>query len=733
MTHSLCFKRTLLASAMSLAFAGNGALADEVQELIDPGVSEVGVTLWHLNEVNPLYRTYTGLNDDGAHGTLDLDFVRRTDSGRWFKLQGRGLGQNNQELQAAAEQQGDWGVRLGYNEITRYAPFKVLTGASGIGSDSLTLAGPPPASGPEHDLKTKRSATSIGLNKFLSENLQVNVSFTHEDKEGARLSGINGTGYMRGITQAALPLNLDGIPLQVFAPEPIDSTHQQFEAAAHYTTQNFQVSAGYYGSFFRNNTSQQLNVLNSAGTQLFYGPALAPDNQSQEFYLSGAYRFNEGTRGTVSVSQAIGKQDDEFISVTRSTAELNPAAAGQPALVNQRRNLDGEVETTNIAATLSSRVTRNLTLNGSVSHDEHEDKTPKEVYVIDWGHNNDPLTNNPETTQTTRGKVEGVYRLPADYRLTVGYDYDQKHFDGMDEEGYRKKVKEDTVRIDLAKSLNDYLNGSLTLSHGERQGSSWGSTPTLVNDGAHPTGLHWVAPTQFSDRQRDKLRLLLEWTPLRALSLQFAYEYAEEDFETRHLEMGLNERKSALYSLDASYRLDDSWKASAWYSYGDSSQRQQAIQSSFGSRCDGTTFASMIGATAASTCVPWSLDLQSRSESLGAGLQGQLNSRLDVGGRLVYSRDVARYDIAVVDQGPTTPVLSGAGVLPNTEYTLTTLHLFAKHAVTKATSMRLDLVWDRREMDDYTWANWSYSDGTRVYVDPKQITSLVGLTVSHAF
>lgn len=735
MTQGLCFKRTVLAVAISLAFSANRALADEVEDLINPDKSEVGITLLHLSDVNPLYRTYTGLNSDGAHGMLDLNLVRRTEDGRWFRLEGHGLGQNNQELQLSAERQGDWGVELGYKEIARYAPFVVNTGATGIGSDHLTLAGPPPVDGSERDLRVKRSGTSIAVNKLLTDNLQVSFGFKHEDKDGARLSGINGTGYMRGISTVALPLNIDGIPLQVFAPEPIDSTHQQFEASVDYTTRVFQISAGYYGSFFRNNAGKQLTVQNAGGTPLFYSQALAPDNESQNVYVTGAYRFNEGTRGTFSVSKAIGKQDDGFVPVTliRSTEELNPAAAGQPAVLTQRSSLGGKVETTNIAANLSSRLTQKLTLNASLAYDEHDDKTPKEVYVIDWGHNNDELTNNPETTKTTRGKVEGVYRLPSEYRLTVGYDYDQKRYEGMEEEGYRDELKEDTFRIGVAKSLNDQLNGSLTLSHGARDGSSWGSHPTLQNDGSHPTGLHWTAPTQFSDRERDKVRLLLDWAPMRALSFQFAYEYANDDFETRHLEMGLNDRRSDLYSLDATYRLSSNWKANAWYSYGNVSQRQNAVQSAFGSTCDGTTFASMIGTSTASTCVPWSLDLQSRSQSAGIGLEGKLNPRVELGGRLLYSHDVVEYDVRVVDQGPTTTLLSGAGELPDTEYTLTTVRLFATYAASKSTVIRLDCIWDRRELDDYTWSSWSYSDGTQVLVDPKQITRLVALTLSHAF
>lgn len=730
-TH-LCFKQTVLAAAISLAFAGSAATADEVQELIDPNVSEVAVKLQHLNKVNPLYRSYYGLNDDGLHGSVDVDIVRRSPSGQWLTLEGRDLGLNTQELEAAVVQQGDWGIRLGHDQIPRYAPFKVNTGATGIGSNNVTLAGPPAAGGPEHNLKTKRTATSLAVNKFLSENLQASFSFKNEDRKGARLSGINGTNYRPGTLN-----NITGIPLQVFAPEPIDSTHQQFEAALDYGTDKYQLSAGYYGSFFENNAGNRLGVQNSAGAGLFYSPALAPDNQAQEFYVSGGYRWSDDTRGTVNIAKTFGEQKASFVptALITSTSVLNAAAAGQPAVLTSRTDLGGKVETTNAVATLSSRITRELSLTGSVSYDEHKDKTPKEVYVIDWGHGGDPLTNNPESFKTTRGKLEGSYRLPADYRLNFGYTYEEKHYEGMEEEGFRDKVDEDTYRLELAKSLSETLNGAVTLTHGKRKGSTWGSTPVLTSavPALEPVGHHWTAPTQFSDRERDKARLMLDWTPLEALSLQFAYEYTEDTFETRHLNMGLNDRTSELYSLDAIYQIADEWKANLWYSYGDSSQLQNEMQSTFGSACNGTSFATMVGATVANTCLPWSLDLKSKSESVGAGISGKVASRADVGARLLYAYDVNKYDITVTDQGPTSPLLFGAGTLPDTSYTLTSLQLFGSYALAKATSLRLDYVYDRRKLDDYAWAGWSYSDGTTVHIDPDQTTHLVGLSLIQQF
>jgi len=71
--------------------------------------------------------------------------------------------------------------------------------------------------------------------------------------------------------------------------------------------------------------------------------------------------------------------------------------------------------------------------------------------------------------------------------------------------------------------------------------------------------------------------------------------------------------------------------------------------------------------------------------------------------------------------------------VPDTVYMQQTVRLFGKYAVAKATTVRLDYIWDKREMDDYTWASWTYSDGTKVYVNPRQVTQILGVSLIQSF
>lgn len=700
-------KLSALALAVSMAFPVSSAIAQEesVAELISPNVAEAGVKLQYLDDVNPLYRQYNGINDDGVHGSADVKVIRRSDEGRWLRIEGRDLGLRTQEFGASIEQQGDWKLGIDYNQIPRYAPFEVSTRVTGIGHDSLNLG----TRFDDKDLKTERTATSLTATKFISKNLQANVTFKNEDKKGERLFGSNG--------------NVGGYLGQLFAPEPIDSNHKQIEASLDYATEKFYVSGSYYASFYENKAGKGLfvnygttggtgNPVAVQGTPTQMSPlSLAPDNQMHQIALAGGYNFSRDTRANLKVSKSFATQDDSFLP-----SSIVPYLPGM-----NRGDLGGKVDTTNVFGSLTSRITDKLNLLASWAYEDRDDRTPQLDYA---SYNGRILQNNPESQTTQRGKFEASYRLPKGYNLTAGYDYDFRKYEGMDEL-YRDEMTENTYRIDLRKSLSDTLNGSVTLAHSERDGSRWGTTPVLVKTATTAVGEHWTAPAQFSDRERDKLKLMLDWMPVDPLSVQFAYEYAMDDYKTRIFDIGLNEGSSELFSLDASYRFNDRWKANLWYSHSTNDIEQKSLNSTYGSKCDGTTLAY--------TCVPWGADLKLSSNAVGAGFDGRISSKLSVGGQYLYSRDVSKYDISYANAGALSSIRQGAGILPDTEYTLNTLRLFTRYALTKATAIRLDYVWDRREMDDYTWSSWSYSDGTKVFVEPNQITRVIAVTVSHAF
>lgn len=710
-------RRTGLVIALTTVFPMAGAEADEVEALISPNVAEATLKLPYLDKVNPSFRQYNGVNQTGVSGNVDVHLVARSEAGEWLKLEGREVGLTTQEFAFAYEKQGSWAVGLEYNQIPRYAPYLVKTAVAGIGTNTLKQPSYPgstfdgkgvfkkePALS-ELTLKTERDISTLTASIYLAEALKIGFSFKNEDKSGTRLDGV------RGIAPSA-PLNQKNIYNGfLFSPEPIAQNHKQIEGTIEYAGREYQVTAGYYGSFL---TTRFNSMYIAPGTNTaLVSPDLSPialpaDNSAQQIFVNGAYNFSADTRGTLKLVQSEGEQNERFLS-------------GQAALPSTGNSLHGKVQTSEAYASLSSRVTKDFKILATWRYERKEDKTPLRLTALTAS----PVTyyyNNPESHTAHWGKLEGDYHLGGGYGLTFGVDQTEKRSQEWD----RLQTKELTSRVALRKAMGETVNGTWSLAHSERTGAAW-DVAAVANQ---------IYPVYLADRQRDKARGLLDWSVSEELSLQLAYE-AYVDRYGRNT-YGLDRGAGQIISLDASYTIGDIWKLNAWYSNqtGDSKQYMQ------GGAC---TTADCTGKTARNApYLQWDALLKANSEQLGFAVTGKIQS-LEIGGQYLYARDRNQQDVSRVAGSRTCTTLAGTtctaygtvvgsmGVLPDTLYAQHTLKLFAEHTLRKGTRLRVDYIYDRRKIDDYTWSNWVYADGTRVYVKPEQTTQIVGLSLTQAF
>ena len=711
------FKPTAIVIALAAVFPAATAWADEVEELTNPNVVEATVRLQYQDEVNPLYRQYNGVNKQGGNGAADLDVVQREET-TWFKLNARNLGLRTQEIETSYEKQGDWAVGLSYDQIPRFSPYVVGTAVTGVGSGTITqpsYAAGEFASGKwivdpalkEVTLKTGRDITTLTASKYLSQAFKLGFSFKNEDKTGTRMSGVRGVGYSTSGTSANKVNYYGGM---LFAPEPIDQNHKQIELTADYMTSKYQVTAGYYGSFL-NTRRDALSVIGGTNTQLIGATttvastlspiALAPDNSAQQLYVNGAYNFSADTRANFKVAYSEGRQSDSFLS-------------GQPMNVGIGGDLGGLIETTEVFGSLTSRITRDLKVLASWRYEDRQDKTRIRTFYRDY-------PNNPETHTSNKGKLEADYRLGAGYGLTAGLDYSDKSSPQWANGVYpdtladkpvntRKELDEKTYRLALRKSMSETVNGMLSLAHSERDGSDW------VNETP-------IYPVYMSDRNRDKVRAMVDWAPAASVNLQFAYEaYFDQYLKS---ENGLDSGDGQVFSLDGSYAINDDWKLNAWYS----KQTGVTDQTSFGQAC-----IESLCTTRATTAqkFSWDAKLKLDSDQFGLGLKGKVR-KVEVGAEYLYAQDRNEQELNLSKLPAGLTLWDNQGVLPDTKYVQNTFKLFASYPLDKATTVRADYIYDLRKMDDYTWENWVYGDGTRVFVDPKQTTQIFGVSLSHKF
>jgi MtrB/PioB family decaheme-associated outer membrane protein len=669
-------------AAAVLATLGSAGAAevDEFTELTKPE-SAVSVGIGHVSQDNQRFGQYTGLNEDGNYGLLDVDLVQRDEeTGTWVRLNGRNLGFNNRELRFEHDRQGDWGYFIDLSQTPRYDPFTVTTTLTGIGTTTQTIAGS--ATPQQYQLKTERDAVTLGFNKELSDVLGLQVRFRNEEKDGERLWGQGYFGTWHFLT------------------DPIDQTTRQIDATLNYTTENLQLTGGYYGTAFENRN----NVLNVPGCTIFTGcdqMGLPPDNESHQLHLAGGYNFSKMTRGTFKL--AVGR-------ITQNEAFATTPVAGAPG------SLDGRIDTTLVQAGLTSRPMPKLSLRANLRYDDRDDKTPVFTYFPSAGVSGQTTdgTNEPRDIKTISGKLEASYLLPMAFRLTGGVDYVEKTRNSppVRSVSFRETTDETSLRTELRRSISETLTGAVAYIHSNRGGSDW-LFNTLYISGA--TYSNQVAPLHLADRDRDLWRLTLNWMPTNPLSVNLRLDQARDEYSGRGIsvvDQAVREGRAENYALDVAYSFTDEMQGTAWYSVNDTSLVSQQCRSSNGDVC------------VPGTQQVWGSNVRNLADSFGLGLRAALTSKIELSADVSNSKVLDEMDLESI---------AGTAVSPIDTITtrVTSLNLSVKYALQRNAGVRVMYIYDRYRTDDWTWANWNYSPadgGTTVLQEPKQRVSFVGVS-----
>ena len=731
---SFRFHRTVLALAVCAALVPAHAESAPAQTTITFGLGLVDGAIGD----RALFGQYTGLGADrNVVAMLGIDYsLRKQDPATWVELQGANLLGDTRELSLVWKNPGSWKFAADYNEMVRYDPNRVNTGLIGFGSTAPQVVVLPggPGTGADFELKTKRTSLGLGFTKIINPSLQFSIDLKSENKDGARLFG-TGMNCPTAIDPDCGPTT--GISTGwalLMLPEPIKANHSQIEARLSYAVDKLRVSAGYYGSFYRN-ANNTLNpgipgsLNNPLGNPLPLSArlqgylsqplALPPDNQAYQFDLSGTYAFTDTTRGNFKLAYASASQNADFASAGLVNAPVGVA------------NLGGEVNTRMAKIGLTSRPMPKLSLLADLRYEDKDDQTPINCYnnrnagLIAPCTSVNPLstTNRALSNTKTQGKLQASWQFNSDYRGTLGAD-----FESIDRGVYtassalsglsalRQDTNETTLRAELRRRVSEDLSGAFSMSSSRRDGSNWlkgnsGPGVTEVADPADPaTGFLTSAvfmPT-LADRQRDKVKLFADWQPSDKLSVQVSAEVGQDNFSAPS-NYGLQSTRMNQVSIDGSYAINSSWTVNGYASQG--------VQTFNQARYAGYVMA-----------------FENTSQNLGMGVTGKASSKLRVGASLSYINDRSVYaqGLDAFGGADSVALLAATGGLPDIVFRQTVLKLYGNYAHDKGSAMRVDLMHQRSHVNDWAWGYngvpFSYSDGSTVTQSQNQNVSFIGIT-----
>jgi MtrB/PioB family decaheme-associated outer membrane protein len=797
-------KHTLRPTLMALAILGafsQAAVADDLAQYLKPSstVSLGGAALTGDPKDRAVTDQYTGMRQGNAQPLFDLDYVMRDDgTGTWTIVNIKNLAQSTREASVLREKQGDWKLSASFSGLERDYPRTVNTGLGNVGtvspSVSRLLA---PGTGNEVNLKTTRSATSVGIEKWFNPSLQLEVNFKNDDKSGARLWGrgydcaayVCGTSTTTAINQAAFVKNAI-----MFMPEPISSSTQQLEARLNFHTDKLLLSTGYYGTHYGDNlTSMKAavpNVFNTGlGTPLPGYPAvtsaiipgggtslqdvlqlptaLPPDNQAHQFYIDGNYALAPKTKVNFKYAYTYATQHDNFLA-----NGLTDAPAGFA-------DLNGKVVTTLVQLGITSRPVDKLSLTANARHEKKDDQTPQALYSVE------PVAVLPATTPAksttvgaywnnaltsstrTAGKLEASYRMPGEVRATLGADYSsierevptditEDKVAGLT--ALREKNTEKTYRFELRRSLGESFNGGISYSKAKRDGSDWTSLSQLspATVGISATNLQLVnlyCGGKLCYGQQ------IPATSILGMSATAAFPLSMTDLERKKWKFSgdWNPTESFSVQLVIENGKDTNTEpvnpVAGGKGWRDSKIALRSLDASY-ALSDAWKLSAYASHTDQTQHINHSTgylaDLNDVDNAAGLTVTGKISETLGTGGTLSYLKDANHYNIAaatgtsgalpgVLTQVPASAAnLAQAAVgLPDATFRQLGLKLWLNYALQKSSDLRFTVMHTRIQFDEWQWSYngvpFIYADNTTVSMRPEQRTSYLGVSYIHRF
>lgn len=588
----------LALSACLAVTAGNALAAEESAEAPDTsnwackfcvvpygwfGDLQFGA-LW-VDDPTPKFADYRGLDDDGFYADLNGAGGWRGEGGYYFDYYARNVALDSRIVRVEGGKQGTYDLRAGYQEIPRYLGNGTVTPYSGEGKDVLTLPSDwSPVSGGTMNvakLETNRTVMDAGLTVRALSNWRFDADVERQEKDGSKTSG--GTLFY---VNAGL------------FPSPLKYTTDRFLTSVEYDNSWLQLRADYQASDFSNSYTSVTwdNPFTIGLGDELSRTGLMPDNEYQQFSLSGAVRITDWLRFNGKLSSGEAEQNDSFLPYS-----INPEYEDRPL---PRESLNGKLETSmyNIAGRLSARLSKGLDLTASYKSSERDNKTPSDSYepVMFEIYPRPARSNRIYSYDRSLSKVSLRWRARYNLRFLGGYLYEER------DRTYQEvaHTEEDTWFGEVQWAPIAMLDLRLKYDSYERTAS-----PSVQQGNYDRPENPLMRKYNMANRDGDRTTVEVNLMPIDNMSVAFSY-YSTDDSYSKSV-VGLTDAEETSMSIDFNYGFSNGTSVYAFFT-------------------DEEYEARMSGANGAGA-TPW--DGQTRDEitSWGVGVSGKLGDKWSYG------------------------------------------------------------------------------------------------------
>ena len=452
---------------------------------------------------------------------------------------------------------------------------------------------------------------------------------------------------------------------------PFDYATDEVDIGLRYGGDNSFVSLSWYLSDFQNeNLSLQWeNPFTPTPGAETLAMAQAPDSEFSQITFAAGFSYPD-LRTVMSLSASIGEITQNS-ALMPYTTNANIAADPLP-----RSSLDGSIDTTNFALSVTSRIIDKARIRFSYRYDERDNSTPQDTWnrvITDFLISGDLEQNIPYSFERSHFSISGDYDLFSVLRLSAGYDYreldrDFQEVASQEEDTGWGRVRwrpADTVEIDLrggtAKRDVDLYDEAVAISLGQ-----------------NPLMRKYNQAYRF----REFGEVTFTWSPLAApVSITVNGLYADDDYQRSRV--GLVSGEELSITTDFSWSFSEN--GSLYVNYG--SEALESVQ--FGSELFGDP--------------DWLATNDDDFTTIGAGFRvQQISDNIDL--RLDYAHSTGESKINL-DSAANPP-----DQFPDLKTDIDYLRLSLGYQRSERLGFNLNVSYQRFEADD--WALQGVAPGT---------------------
>ena len=646
---------TLLLPATALAQVDTSEWKCEYCPFVDGYRAEVDAGVLYVSDDAARFGNGTGLDEKGAYADLSGTghYLKDGTEVSWYA---EDLGTSSRVLNISAGRPGKLEVGLDYRELP-YRSFdstSTIFASSGAGVLSLppgwvaagTTAGftALDTSLAPVDIEKDRQIIEFGAKYLPTRKIKLYADYSRQKRDG--VSVMSGSRF----TQSA------------FLPRSVDDYTDQINAGTRFSVGGLNLGLAYFGSFYRNDIDSLTwdNPYTTAPGAEQGRLALEPDNDFQQLSLTGVYRA-AALNTVVAFSTAVGRGEQNAVFLPYTINSTLPITALPSP------SLDGQVDTSNYALTITSRPHKLANIKFTYRYDERDNQTPVSMWsrvITDTFPNGGDEANIPYSFERAKLNLSGSLKLFKTVKVSAGYDRTELDRDFQEVANQTEDSGWGKVRW----RPTSYLEASFRGGAATREIDTY-NTDVAASFGQNPL----MRKYNLAHRYREFAEFGLSASmPERPVSVGISYLFADDSYSKSDL--GITDSEENRVSVDFNWAVSE--KTSLYLNAG--SESIDAIQ---------------LGSETLQGPV-WQALHEDAFTYYGGGLAiASLTDKVDL--TLNYTRSDGETEIRFEGQSASTVPL------PNLESTMDSLRLTMIYKASERMDFNLGLHYERFETADW--------------------------------